>query len=120
MRISLWLIFVVVLFACALQFGGGMGVFNRSNIDERKKYWTEQISGSLTVDATTERLEAFVKSRGQTLRCYNTGKENVCGFEDDRSAGGTQNIPVHLSVVFHIKDNEVVSHRFETSLGRSG
>jgi hypothetical protein len=121
MRISLWLIFIVISVACAIQIGRGMGIFKSSNIDERKKYWTEQISGSLTVDTTIERLEAFAKSHGQTLRCRkNAIKEGDCVFDDQQSAGGTRNIPVYLSVVFRIEDNRVISHRFETSPGRPG
>jgi len=111
MRRTLFVLFIAVSTVVAISIA--RSVSKESNIDERKKYWVQQMSGTLNVGATLEELETFTKSHGQTLNCYqNYNKEDQCDFDDNQS---TSNRPMRLAVIFAIKDNKIASHQFTTS-----
>ncbi len=115
MRRTLFILFVTVMTVVGISIA--CSISNGSNIDEREKNWTEQISGSLKLGDTREVLEAFTKTHGQRLNCYqNYKKEDQCDFDDNQSRGGTTNRPVQLAVIFIIKNNKVFSHQFTTTL----
>jgi len=114
MRRTLFVLFIAV--SAAIAFTITRDISKGSNIDERQKYWAQQISGALKSGATVEELQTFTKSRGQSLNCYqNYNKEDLCDFDDNQSFGGTSNMPMRLAVIFSIKDNKIASQQFTTS-----
>ena len=103
-------VFSVIAISIARSISSG------SNIDKRQKYWEEQLSGALNTGASKEELEAFAKTHGQILKCYqNYNKEDQCAFDDNQSLGGTSNMPMRLAVIFTLKDDKVAAHQFTTS-----
>ena len=109
------LILVIAIFS-VIAISIARSISSGSNIDKRQKYWEEQISGALNTGASKEELEAFTKSHGQILNCYqNYNKQDQCDFLDDQSLGGTSNMPMRLAVIFILKDDGVASHQFTTS-----
>ena len=111
----LLVIFVVIAAVIAVVLARGMS--SGTNIESRQKHWEKQIAEGLKTGATKAELEAFAKSRGQTLNCYqNYKREDQCDFEDGESAGGSRNHPMKLAVIFVMKDNKVASHQFTTAM----
>lgn len=114
MRRTLFVLFIAV--SAVIAFSITRGISKGSNIDERQKYWAQQISRALNSGARVEELQTFTKIRGQALNCYqNYNKEDLCDFDDNQSFGGTSNMPMRLAVIFSIKDNKIASHQFTTS-----
>ena len=109
------LVLVIAIFSF-IAISIARNVSSGSNIDKRKKYWEEQMSGVINTGTGKEELEAFTKSHGQVLNGYqNYNKEDQCAFDDSESLGGTSNMPMRLAVIFILKDDKVASRQFATS-----
>jgi hypothetical protein len=84
-----------------------------NNMKDREKYWENEISTTLKVNASQAELELFLLAHSQKMDCYqNYEKEDICDFTDSQSKGGFKNKPLKLAVMFKMVDEKVVSHSY--------
>jgi len=108
---------ILVVFGALLLRSTGLldGMFDRSNLKEREKFWRETVAHELADGNPRSAVDAFVARHGMSLECFHSSVRppiEECIADDPQSKGGTSVHPIALNLRFTFRDEKFV--RFET------
>lgn len=91
------------------------GMFDRSNLREREKFWQETVAREFPDGNPRNALDAFVTRHGLSVECFNPSLRppiEECVAEDPKSKGGPSVHPIVLNLRFTFRDAKLA--KFET------
>jgi len=109
---------IVLVFGVLVLRSTGLfdGMFQRSNLDEREKFWNETVARETPNGSSKGLVDALAARNGMSLECFSSSLQPPvadCIADDPASKGGTSGHPVALQLRFTFHGESLA--KFETN-----